>query len=498
MAETTSFDLLVVGGGINGCGIARDAAGRGLSVLLVEQGDLGSATSSASSKLIHGGLRYLEHYELRLVREALAEREVLLANAPHIAWPLTFVLPHVPSMRPAWMIRAGLFLYDHLARRDWLPGSAGIDLTTHPAGAALKTEYTRGFTYADGWVDDSRLVVLNAVDALERGATIRTRTRLVSARRENGLWTASLEPASGGRADTVTARILVNAAGPWVDEVRSAKLGQNAPARIRLVKGSHIVVARLYEGPHAYILQQPDRRVVFLLPFADDFTLIGTTDVPHEGPPGTAAISDAEIAYLCAAASRFLRSPVSPAQIVWSYAGLRPLLDDESAAPSAITRDYTLELDAPQNAPPLLSVVGGKITTYRRLAESALAKLTTWTGRSRAWTATAPLPGGDMPRGDIDAFRADGQRKRPWLPAPLLRRLARAYGTRIDAVLGDAASLADLGRDLGSGLTEREVAYLRSTEFARTAEDILWRRTKLGLRADAATIERVESALHRS
>ena len=501
MVDSPVFDILVVGGGINGCGIARDAAGRGLKVALVEQGDLASATSSASSKLIHGGLRYLEHYEFRLVREALAEREVLLANAPHIAWPLTFVLPQVESMRPAWMIRAGLFLYDHLARRDRLPASGAVDLRQHPAGAPLKVEFTKGFTYADGWVDDSRLVVLNAVDAHERGAVIRTRTRLVEARREGGGWQAQVEPAHGGRSETIAARILVNAAGPWVDEVRRLRLGrpsnETSPSRVRLIKGSHIVVGRLYEGAQAYILQQPDKRVVFLLPFADRYTLIGTTDVPHDGAPGAVGIGDNEITYLCAAASRFLKTPVSPAQIVWSYAGLRPLQDDESTDPSAVTRDYTLELDAADGAAPALSVIGGKITTYRRLAEQAMERLDPWTGRTRAWTARAPLPGGDIARRDFEAFLHGLQARKAWLPPVLARRLARAYGTRVEALLGDARTLADLGQDIGQTLTQREVAYLKQSEFARTAEDVLWRRTKLGLGADARMAERVGAALHR-
>jgi glycerol-3-phosphate dehydrogenase len=498
MQTTKPFDLLIIGGGVNGAGIARDAAGRGLSVLLVEQADLASATSSASSKLIHGGLRYLEHYEFRLVREALAEREVLLSIAPHISWPLTFVLPHSPAMRPAWMIRAGLFLYDHLARRVSLPGSKSIDLTRHPAGSPLAPTFTRGFTYADAWVDDSRLVVLNAVDAAERGAVIRTRTRATFLRRDAGRWLADVDGA-GGR-DTVAARILVNAGGPWVDLLRRELAGANAPSRVRLVKGSHIVVPRLYVGPHAYILQQPDRRVVFLLPFADDFTLIGTTDVPYDDVPGPVAISDAETVYLCEAASRFLRSPVHPQHVVWSYAGLRPLQDDDDTDPSAVTRDYALEVDADSDGQaPMLSVIGGKITTYRRLSEHAVDKLAPWSpGLPRAWTAATPLPGGDLGPGGFDTFLVGVCDRWPWLPSDTARRLARAYGTRIERILGDARSLADLGSDCGHGLSQREVVYLKATEFAQTADDVLWRRSKLGLKRDPFMAERVSAILRRA
>jgi glycerol-3-phosphate dehydrogenase len=475
------YDLLIIGGGINGVGIARDAAGRGLKVLLVEQSDLASATSSASSKLIHGGLRYLEQYEFRLVREALAEREVLLAAAPHIIRPLTFVLPHDPSQRPVWMIRLGLFLYDHLAPRSRLPGSRGLNLRRHPAGRPLKPSFTHGFSYSDCWVDDSRLVVLNAIDAAERGATIRTRCRFRKASPSNGLWRATLEEESG-ESHAVEARVLVNAAGPWVDQVLRSGLGRGDAGNLRLVKGSHVVVPRLHEGEQAYILQNPDGRIVFVMPFEDQFTLIGTTDVPFSGDPATVAITGEETDYLCSAASRFLASPVRPADVVWSYAGVRPLYDDAAAHPSAVTRDYVFDVAAEEGCPPVLSIFGGKITTYRRLAEHALEKLQPFLpGLGGSWTGPACLPGGDIPKGGFDTFRQQVQGARPWLPPNLTRRLARAYGSRVETVLAGAQSLEDLGEDLGAGLTEREVEYLVEHEWARTAEDILWRRSKLGL-----------------
>ena len=493
-----TYDLLVVGGGINGVGIARDAVGRGLSVLLVEQSDLASGTSSASSKLIHGGLRYLEQYEFRLVREALAEREVLLAIAPHIVTPLTFVLPHDASLRPAWMIRAGLFLYDHLAPRSRLPASGLLDLRRTPFGEPLKPGFTRGFSYADCWVDDSRLVVLNAVDAAERGAAVRTRCRFVSAVPEGGHWRATIAPASGAD-ESVAARVLVNAAGPWVEQVLRLGIGRAGPSKLRLVKGSHIVVPRLYAGEQAYILQNPDRRIVFVIPYEQRFTLIGTTDEFFENDPGEVAISTAEAQYLCASASRFLKTAVRPDDVVWSYAGVRPLYDDAAEDASTLTRDYVFDVAAEAGRPPVLSIFGGKITTYRRLAEHALRQLQPHlAGLGRAWTGGAPLPGGDLAEGDLDAFRAELRARRPWLPAELVRRLAGAYGTRVERLLGDAASLDDLGRDLGAGLTEREVDYLVRAEWAQTTEDILWRRSKLGLHGGARLAANVTAYLERS
>ena len=491
-------DLLVIGGGINGTGIARDAAGRGLSVLLCEQGDLASATSSASTKLIHGGLRYLENYEFRLVREALAERERLLAIAPHIVRPLRFVLPKDVGLRPAWMLRLGLFLYDHLSALRSLPGSQGLRLAGTELGAPLQERLSEGFAYSDCWVEDSRLVVLNALDARERGADIRTRTRLVAARREDGVWRATLADTRTGETQEARARIVVNAAGPWVSAVLSGALGLGSRAAVRLVKGSHIVTRRLYEGSHAYILQQPDKRIVFAIPYEGDFTLIGTTDVAHEGAPGPVAISEAETRYLVTCVNRAFRRRIGPQDVVWSYAGLRPLYDDAAADASAVTRDYVLDIDAPDGAAPALSVFGGKLTTYRRLAEHVLDKLKDRLPASGpAWTGSAPLPGGDMEGADFPAFLKTFAARFPFLPEATALRLARAYGTRAARVLGDAGSLSELGEDLGGGLSAAEVDYLAANEWARTAEDILWRRSKLGLHVPAGTEERVAAHLAR-
>jgi glycerol-3-phosphate dehydrogenase len=477
-----SYDLLVVGGGINGTGIARDAAGRGLKVLLVEQNDLASATSSASTKLIHGGLRYLEYYEFRLVREALQEREVLLAAAPHIIWPLRFVLPHERHLRPAWMIRLGLFLYDHLGGRHRLPGSKGVSLDRDPVGRPLKESFHRGFIYSDCWVEDSRMVALNARDAAERGAEIRVRTRCTGASRQGELWHAKF---SDGRE--ATARGLVNAAGPWVGHFLDQGLHLPHRSALRLVKGSHIVVPRLFEGDQAYILQNDDRRIVFAIPYERQFTLIGTTDIPYEADPANVAISDDETSYLCQVINRYFRKTISPADVVWNYAGVRPLYDDASADASAVTRDYVLDLAAPEGCAPLLSVFGGKITTYRRLAEHAMEKLSPFFPKAgRAWTAAAHLPGGDIPGADFDRYLAGLKAARPWLPADLARRYARAYGTRVERFLDGAKSLADLGRAYGDDLYGAEVDYLIDQEWARSAEDILWRRSKLGLHLSAA------------
>ena len=457
------FDLLVIGGGINGAAVARDASGRGLKVLLVEKDDLASHTSSASSKLIHGGLRYLEHYAFKLVRESLAEREVMLRTAPHLVQPLRFILPDPPGGRPWWMIRAGLLLYDLLAGRSSLRRSRGLS-RSDPAAAPLK----RGFQlleYWDAWVDDARLVAVNAVDAAARGAEIATRTELLSARREGEHWVAELS----GR--TVAASAIVNAAGPWVAEVLRQRLGGAGQSRVRLVRGSHICVPRLYQGDHAYIMQQPDRRIVFALPYGDH-NLIGTTDVGVEAPEA-ATVSDEEIRYLCEAADRYFERQIVPGDLIWSYAGIRALYDDGAADAQNVTRDYHLELD-PAPGPKLLSVFGGKVTTARALASDALDRLGIG---GMKFTRTSPLPGGDI----SPAFNARLEALAAWMPAPLLSRLARAYGTRIDRVIGDAASLDDLGRHFGAGLHEAEVRYLIDEEFARTAEDILWRRTKLGL-----------------
>lgn len=483
-----AVDLLVVGGGINGAGIARDAAGRGLSVLLVEQDDLAAHTSSASTKLIHGGLRYLEYGEFRLVREALVERERLWGMAPHIIWPLRFVLPQTHSPRPGWMVRAGLFLYDHLGGRRALPATETIRLDRSPLGEGLADRRGKGFVYSDCWVEDSRLVVLNARDAANRGATIRTHTRLVDARRADGRWQATLSDAAGTRA--VTARALVNAAGPWVSDVLTRVTGANAERGVRLIKGSHIVVPRLYAGAHCYMLQNPDRRIVFAIPYEGRFTLIGTTDEPWQGPPGKAAISAGETRYLLDTANRYFAHPLSEADIVWSYAGIRPLYDDHAGSASAVTRDYVLDLDAAEGAAPLLSVFGGKITTYRRLAEHALERLARFfPAAGGAWTAGAALPGGDMAA--FAPFLAALVAERPGIDPALLHRLARAYGTRVRTLLGDAATIADLGEDLGGGLTAAEVAYLCDVEWARTAEDILYRRSKLALHVPEGTEARL-------
>ena len=505
-------DVLVVGGGINGAGIARDLAGRGLKVLLCEQDDLASHTSSASTKLIHGGLRYLEYYEFSLVRKALAERELLLRSAPHIMWPLRFVMPHdasSKSVRPVWMVRIGLFLYDHLAKREWLPASTTINLRSHPTGAPLKPQYSRGFVYSDGWVDDARLVVLNAVDAAARGATILTRCRCERAVRvTDGTstgWRATLQPA-GGAPLQVQARALVNAAGPWTGEFLRDRAQVQSARSLRLVKGSHIVVKKLFDHDHAYIFQNPDKRIIFAIPYEGDFTLIGTTDVEINGAPDSARIDADETAYLCAQASRYFAKPLVPGDVVWAYSGVRPLLDDESGDASAVTRDYLLEFDEnPPAAPgapgaaPLLSVWGGKITTFRKLAEEAADQLVQRLGDRRpAWTRSALLPGGDLsswigkpqrPDTDIQRFiQVLGQRQ-PQLPVALLARWARCYGSRVSLLLGDTPS--GLGAEVAPGLFEAELHYLYQHEWARSAHDVLWRRTKLGLHLGPGQREQV-------
>jgi glycerol-3-phosphate dehydrogenase len=491
-ASSDIVDLLVVGGGINGAGIARDAAGRGLNVLLVEQDDLASATSSASTKLIHGGLRYLEYYEFRLVREALIEREVLLRLAPHIIRPLTFILPHEAALRPAWMVRIGLFLYDHLGGREKLPGSRGLDLRRDPVGKPLRPAFTKGFSYADCWVDDARLVVLNALDARERGARILTRTRCLAARRDGGTWQATIEDQITREQQTVRARGLVNAAGPWVASFIDGALGMRRPQKLRLVKGSHIIVRRLFEGPQAYILQNTDRRIVFAIPYERDYTLIGTTDLSYEGDPAKVAISAEEVDYLCSVINAHFATQIAPADVTWTYAGVRPLYDDEAADASAVTRDYVLELD--DGAAPLLSVFGGKITTYRKLAEHALGKLKPYFPQGGApWTHATPLPGGDMPDAQFDGFLAGLRGRWPWLPADLAHRYARAYGTRADRLLAGANGINDLGLHLGDDLYGREVDYLIDQEWAMTAADVLWRRSKLGLHLAPATVAALES-----
>ena len=492
MTQGSTYDLLVVGGGINGAGIARDAAGRGLSVLLCEQDDLAAHTSSASTKLIHGGLRYLEYREFGLVRKALQERETLLRAAPHIMWPLRFVMPHMPDLRPAWMIRAGLFLYDHLARRELLPGSRGVLMREHPAGAPLIDSIKRGFVYSDGWVDDARLVVLNALGAQERGARILTRTRLISAKRVGTEWQARLQQADGTVLD-ITAAAIANAAGPWVGELLQGALGRKASHSVRLVKGSHIVTRRLFEHDHAYIFQNPDKRIIFAIPYERDYTLIGTTDIEYRGDPSKVAIDAGEIQYLCDSINRYFKQKISPQDVRWTYSGVRPLLEEEGADnPSAVTRDYSLELDAPEGGAALLSVFGGKITTFRKLAEEAVDKLApALHNTAPAWTAGAALPGGDIPQADFAGFLRGFQQRHPWLPADLAHRLARAYGTRAERVIGNAGALTGLGRAFAPGLYENELIYLRDAEWARSAQDVLWRRSKLGLHVEAGTLDSV-------
>ena len=480
-------DLAIIGGGINGCGIARDAAGRGASVALFEKGDLASGTSSASTKLIHGGLRYLEHREFRLVREALAEREVLWGIAPHIVWPIRFVLPHQPGLRPLWLIRAGLFLYDHLGGRRRLPATRLLDLADDPAGRALKPGFARGFEYSDCWVEDSRLVVLNAADAAERGATIRPRTRVVGASRRDGFWEVAVEAADGG-PETWRARALVDAAGPWVGSVLAERDRPSGRGHVRLVQGSHIVVRRLVDHDRAYLFQNGDGRIVFAIPYERDFTLIGTTDRDYAGDPAAVAASEDEILYLCRAASEYFAKPIAREDVVWTYSGVRPLYDDGTAKAQEATRDYVLELDAPGGAPPLLSVFGGKITTYRRLAEAALERLRPALPVLRAptWTATAPLPGGDFPPDGYGALVEATLARHPGLPRPLVARLVRAYGTRSERLLDGAQDMAALGPTFGADLSAREVDYLVAAEWAASADDILWRRSKLGLRVGPA------------
>jgi glycerol-3-phosphate dehydrogenase len=480
------FDIAIVGGGINGCGIARDAAGRGWSVILCEKGDLAAGTSSWSTKLIHGGLRYLENYEFRLVREALSEREVLWSIAPHIIRPLRFVLPYREGLRPAWMLRLGLFLYDHIGGRKKLPGTRTLDLTADPAGLPLHPgKFRLAFEYSDCRVDDARLVVLNARDAADRGAEICCRTEVEGAERSFGVWTLQLRDLNSGEQRTVRARTIVNAAGPWVEKVRSRCAGLPARAHTRLVQGSHIVVRKLFDHDRAYILQNPDNRIVFAIPYDRDFTLIGTTDRDFDGDPSNATATPDEVDYLCRAASESFEHAIQPQDVIWSYAGVRPLYDDGTSDAKAATRDYVLELDARSDAPAIVSIFGGKITTYRRLAEEVIDRLRPFLPngvRSKTWTAKAPLPGGDFAVEGVTELEQRIASTYPFLAADHVSRLVAAYGTRVTSVLGPAADQRSLGRDFGASLSEAEVRYLIAEEWAQTAEDIVWRRTKLGLR----------------
>jgi glycerol-3-phosphate dehydrogenase len=478
-ASPEPFDLLVIGGGVNGAGIARDAVGRGLEVLLCEKDDLAEGTSSRSGKLVHGGLRYLEYYEFRLVREALIEREVLLEAAPHIIWPMRFVLPHSPEQRPAWMIRLGLFLYDHLGGRKRLPPSRTLDLGRAPEGRPFKDQFRKAFEYSDCWVDDSRLVLLNAQDAAERGATILTRAPCIGARREDGLWRAELR--DDGAVRTVHARCLINAAGPWVEQVLGRVAGANSRRSVRLVKGSHLMLRKFWDGPQAYLLQNTDKRVIFVNPYEGDLALIGTTDIPYEGEPNDVTADAEEIDYLLAVLNRYFKKQLTPGDVLHRFSGVRPLFDDAAANPSAVTRDYVFDIDGGDGRAPILSVFGGKITTYRKLAEHALDKLKPFFPDMRpAWTADAKLPGGDIPDADVDAYLAAIMASRPWLPRPLALHYVRLYGTRLEHVLDGVVRLSDLGRHFGSQFYEREARYLLAEEWARTSEDILERRTKHG------------------
>ena len=479
-----AVDLVVIGGGINGAGIARDAAGRGLSVIMCEKDDLAQGTSSRSGKLVHGGLRYLEYYEFRLVREALIEREVLLNAAPHIIWPMRFVLPHSPQDRPAWLVRLGLFLYDHLGGREKLSGTRSLDLRHAPEGAPLKPQYVKGFEYSDCWVDDARLVVLNALDASLRGAEILTRTRCSSARREGGLWRVELTDTRNGSKRIVKARVLINASGPWVNDIITIT-GTNSRRNVRLVKGSHIITRKFWDGPQAYLVQNRDKRVIFINPYVGDKALIGTTDIPYEDAPENVAATADEVDYLIAAVNRYFTTQLGRADVLETFSGVRPLFDDGQGNPSAVTRDYVFDRDDAGGAP-LLNVFGGKITTFRKLAEHALQKLTdVFPHMTGSWTAGVPLPGGDIHQGDVNWLVKQLQREHAWMPRDLAQHYTRLYGTLTHNVIKGASSLSGLGRQFAPTLYEAEVMYLIATEWAETADDILTRRTKHGLHMSA-------------
>jgi glycerol-3-phosphate dehydrogenase len=487
-----TYDLAIIGGGINGCGIARDAAGRGLSVFLCDQGDLGAETSSASTKLIHGGLRYLEHFAFRLVRESLREREVLWRSAPHIIEPMRFVLLHHKGLRPKWMLRLGLWLYDRLGGRGVFPAGTMIDLSTDAAGKSLQPRYRTAFEYSDCTVDDSRLVILNAIDARTRGASINPRLRCVIAERQGRTWKLALESTIGGERFSINAKALVNAAGPWVADVLDHVVHADTRAEIRLVKGSHVVVRKLFDHDRAYVFQNADRRIVFAIPYRGEFTLIGTTDEDYRGDPADVTPDDAEVAYLLATVSDYFRTPVTEDMIVWTFAGVRPLYDDGTAAAQEATRDYLLELDGTASEPPVLSVFGGKITTYRRLAEHALAWLAPLLPMGPAWTADAPLPGGLFPITGLDHLIRALSAAYPFLAPGHAARLVRAYGTRAQGILSGARRVEDLGRRFGADLTEAELRYLVAEEWATSAEDVLWRRSKLGLRFEPSEVGALE------
>ncbi len=486
MSDDDAYDLAIIGGGINGCGIARDAAGRGLKVLLCEKDDLAQATSSASTKLFHGGLRYLEYYEFRLVREALIERENLLVAMPHISWPMRFVLPHHSGLRPAWLLRLGLLMYDYIGGRKILPSTKTLRLRDHPVGKALKDGFTKAFEYSDCWVEDSRLVALNARDASERGAEILTRTKCDSGEREGDHWMLTLRDTRTDGTFTIRARAVVNAGGPWVEDILRGKLRRNSSDGVRLVRGSHIVTKRLVDHDQPYIFQQSDGRIVFAIPYETDYTLIGTTDAEHEGDPGAAHCTPEEADYLRHAASEYFAEPIAADDIVWTYSGVRPLYDDGASSATEATRDYVLTLDEAEDGAPLLNIFGGKITTYRKLAESALKKLSPFfPDAGDPWTCRAALPGGDMPVDGTPALVASLREAHPFLSDRWALRLIRAYGTEAADMLEGAKLASDLGHDFGASLTEREVRWLMEKEWATSADDILWRRSKLGLRMTA-------------
>ena len=494
MADSESVDIFVIGGGINGASVARDAVGRGYSVALAEMNDLASGTSSAATKLVHGGLRYLEHYEFRLVQEALSEREILWAAAPHIIWPLRFVLPHHKGLRPAVVLRAGLAMYDYMGGRRLLPPTKTLDLTKHETGKPLKPGYRLGFEYSDCWVDDARFVVLNARDAADKGAAVHVRTKVTSVRRDAGGWRVDLD-GEGGR-QTVHARLVVNAAGPWVDDVITGAMGKNGAHNVRLVKGSHIVVRKLYDHDRCYIFQNGDGRIIFAIPYENDFTLIGTTDEDYEGDPKTVKISDKETDYLLSAASEYFAKPVTRDQIHWTYSGVRPLFDDGASAAQEATRDYVLKVDGDAATGAAINVFGGKLTTSRRLAESVLEKIEDVLGKKGApWTKTGRLPGGDFEPLAFDAEVRRLAKDYPGLPTTMVRRLMRLYGTRARVLLGKAESADDLGQHFGWDLYAAEVDYLVANEWARTAQDVLWRRTKVGLRVSAEEVAALEAYL---
>lgn len=487
-----TYDLVVIGGGVNGAGIARDASGRGLKVLLCEKDDLAQHTSSASTKLVHGGLRYLEHYDFMLVRHALGEREVLLRAAPHIIWPLRFILPHHKELRPRWLIRLGLFIYDHLGGRKLLPASHGVDLEKHVSGEALKDVYTRGFEYSDCWVQDARLVTLNVMDAAERGCDVRVRTEVTDIIRGDGQWAVKLQDHLSGQASEVCARAIVNASGPWVEKTLNLDEDHDSRHGVRLVKGSHVVVPKLFDHPYTYIFQNADNRILFAVPYENDFTLLGTTDVEIHAEPGSEKIEDSEVDYILDNASEYFKTPISKDQIIWTYSGVRPLYDDASDNASKVTRDYKLDLDTRKGAP-ILSVYGGKITTFRKLAEQAVDMLKPELNFTEtAWTSPVALPGGDIPDANYDAFLAQSAQRYAWLDEVLLNDYCRNYGTRIGSVLGEAQSMDELGHHFGGPLYQAEVDYLIAQEWARSAADILWRRSKKGLHTPAGTEEQLQ------